>query len=88
MTHPRFERVVAALGDLARPFAIYVVSAASAAGIVIASLRLENGNDAAIFFGAVGVLVGLLIGARAVENINQVRRSAEVEIAKAQSSQP
>lgn len=89
MTDPRFERVVAALGNLARPFAIYVTSAASAWGVVIVARQVENGSDGAIFFGAVGVLIGLLIGARAVENINAVKRSAEVEIAKTnQMGQP
>jgi len=86
MSDPRFERVVTALGNLARPFAIYVTSAASAVGVVIVALRVENGNDGAIFFGAVGVLIGLLIGARAAENINSAKQSAKVEIAKAQNS--
>ena len=70
------------IGDLARPFATYVVSAASAAGIVIVALRVENGNDGAIFLGAAGLIVGTLIGARTAENINAAKRSAEVEIAK------
>ena len=82
------ERIKAAVGDLARPFAIYVISAGAAAGVVIVALKVENGNDGAIFYGAVGVLVGLVIGARAVENINTTRQAAKVEIAKATGQEP
>lgn len=80
------ERLKAFIGDLARPFAIYVTTACAGASFIIIALRVENGNDGAIFLGGVGLIVGALIGARAAENINSAKRSAEVEIAKATST--
>lgn len=82
MTEPRFERVIGAIGNLARPAAIYMVGYASAVAIHEVSKKVENGNDGAIFLGAVAVLLLGVIGARAIENINAARQDAKVATAK------
>lgn len=76
------DQVKAFIGDLARPFVMYVLSAATAVSIVIVSLKVENGNDGAIFLGAAGVLVGGVFGFKAWENNTAAKQAAGVEIAK------
>ena len=84
----RVDVVKSFIGDLARPFAVYVTSSASAYGIVVIARNVENGNDGAIFVGAVGVLIGLLIGAKAVENINAARNKRDVDVATVNAAPP
>ncbi len=80
-----FDQVVTAVGNLARPFTIYAVGYASAAAIHEVGKKVSDGNDGAIYLGAVGLILGLVIGARAVENINAVRQAAKVDAAKARA---
>lgn len=80
---PRSEMVKAFIGDLARPFAIYVLAYAAMRAIIIVARKVENGNDGAIFLGAVGVLVtGIYLG-KAWENVKTSKHAADVETAKA-----
>ncbi|MFZ2252634.1 MAG: hypothetical protein WAW13_00500 [Minisyncoccia bacterium] len=72
------DKVKAFIGDLARPFAMYVLSGATAVSIVIVALRVENGNDGAIFLGAAGVLVGGMFGFKAWENNTAAKQATEV----------
>lgn len=71
------------IGDLARPFAIYATSLAAGVGIVRVAWVVENGNDGAIYLGAVAVLVGGIYGFKSWENAKTGKQTAEVEIAKA-----
>ncbi len=84
---PRSEIIKAFIGDLARPFAIYSTSIAASIGIVRVAWVVENGNDGAIYLGAVTVLVGGIFGFKAWENVRAGKQASEVEIAKA-SGQP
>jgi len=77
----RLDQWVAAFGNAARPFAIYATSAGSAIATVIVALRVQNGNDGAIFLAAVGGLVGAIYGFKSWEN--NKAKAAEVEITKA-----
>lgn len=79
---PRSEMVKAFIGDLARPFAIYSTSVAASIGIVRVAWVVENGNDGAIYLGAVTVLVGGIFGFKAWENVRAGKQAADVEIAK------
>lgn len=81
----RFERIAWFIGETARPFLIHEVGIATAIGIVIVASKVSEGSDGAIFLGAVGVIVGLVVGAKAVENINAARQTAKVETAKVSS---
>ncbi len=56
------------IGDLARPFAIYVTSGAASIATVMVAFRTENGTDAALLIGAVYAGLGALYAARAWEN--------------------
>ena len=70
------------VGDLARPFAIYVTSASAAIATVMVAFRTQDGTDAAILMGAVFAGVGALYGAKAWEITKTGKQAAEVEIAK------
>ncbi len=80
MTLQQFQSLV---GELHRPFAIVLLSACSGASLIIMSLRVENGNDAGVLFGAAGLLLGGMFGVRSVENWRTRATDASVEIAKA-----
>lgn len=53
----RLDQWVAACGNAARPFAVSVISSATAVAIIRVGGKVANGNDGAIFIGAVGVIV-------------------------------
>lgn len=78
-THPpsRADAVKTFIGDLARPFAIYAVASTTAASI--------SYRDAAEI-GAAGLILAALYGARSLENARQVQATADVEIARAQTT--
>ena len=78
----RTDTLKAFIGDLARPFAIYVTSAAASVATVMVAARTQDGNDAAFLIGAVFVGVGGLYGAKAWEVAKTGKQAAEVEIAK------
>jgi apolipoprotein N-acyltransferase len=71
------EQVKSLVGDLARPFAIYVVAAATAWSIL--------GGQTADKVGAAGLILAALYGAKAAETWQQNKTGAQVEIAKAQA---
>lgn len=79
---PKSEAVKAFIGDLARPWAIVVTSAAAAWATVVIAYKVENGNDGAIFAGAYFLGVGTLYIGKAVEVLRSNRNAADVEIAK------
>ena len=77
------EQIKAFVGDLARPFAIISTSLAASIATVAIALRVKTFGEGALYIGAVFAGVGALYGARAWEKVQDGKRSAEVEIAKA-----
>lgn len=78
----RFERVVSALGNLARPFVLY--SAALSSGLATVSIvwmRLDLITGAA-FIAASWAGVGVLYGAKAIEERGKAKSDAAVLIAQ------
>lgn len=71
------------IGEIARPFAIIATSFAAAWASVVASYRIENGNDGAILLGAVFAGVGALYIGKAWEIAKASKHDAEVKIAEA-----
>lgn len=89
MTYPpahlinaRFERVVAALGALARPFVLYSAGVSSAVSTVMVVAKEMDLNAGAIFVGAAWGGVALLYGAKAIEERGKAKSDAEVAIAQ------
>jgi hypothetical protein len=76
------------IADLARPFAIYVTSAAAAVATVTITMRIAtmDFSGAAIFVGAVFSGVGALYGLKAWENNTQAKQTAVIEVAKTTGS--
>jgi len=82
------DQCVTAFGNAARPFAIYLISAATSGVILKIGEKIENGNDGAIFIGAVGVImVGIYVG-KSVENWQAGKQAANVEIARVTGAPP
>jgi hypothetical protein len=71
------ERVKAFIGDIARPFAIYVTSGAASVATIMVAFRTDNGTDAALLIGAVYAGLGALYAARAWENTKTAHPSQE-----------
>lgn len=74
------------IGDLARPFAIYVLSLAGAIAIVriawALAARVDSWEGAAIFIAAVAAFVGGIFGAKAWEVTRTGKQAADVAIAQ------
>jgi D-aminopeptidase len=66
---PRFERVVSAIGDLARPLSLMAIAAATAEAIA-------TGDH--VTAGAGGATLVALYTARSLENYGQQREAAKV----------
>lgn len=68
----RIDRIKGFIGDMARPFAIYVTSAGAAVTPVVLAVRIDvtkiELTGAGIFVGAIFAGVGALYGAKAWEN--------------------
>lgn len=82
----RLDRFKAFVGDLARPWAIVSISSATAAAIVIAALRCEDGTQGGIVIGAAGLIVGGMYGFKEWGNTVSGKQAANVAIA--QTEQP
>ena len=76
------DRISKFVGDIARPVAIIVSSVAASVASVIASLRIENGNDGAILLAAIFGGVGAMYVLKAVENWRASKNEADVKIAE------
>jgi len=77
---PPSERIKAFIGDLARPFAIYVTSGAAAIATVAIAYKNSDGfSAAAIFIGAVYAGVGALYVGKAWENSQKAKADADVQ---------
>lgn len=75
--------IAAFAGEMARPFAIIVISASAGRAIVILAHKLGAG-EAALYIGAVLAGLGALYGAKAWEKVAQIRGDAAVKKAEAQ----
>lgn len=85
---PSLERWTATLGNLARP---YVLTSASTGGMVATVSIVWMGADliaGAAFITAVWAGVALLYGAKAVEERDKARSTADVAIAAGQTPAP
>lgn len=83
MADPRFERIVTALGELARPYVLY----AAATSAAVATIKL-GWSDAALieksaFIGAAWAGVAALYGAKALEERGKAKSDERVAIAQA-----
>lgn len=74
MTLDQFKSLV---GDLARPFSIIASSFAASWATVVVAYRVNDGNDGALFIGAVFAGVGALYGFKAVETWKTQAKSAD-----------
>lgn len=84
----RFERVVAALGNLARPFVLYAASGASGASTVMIVAKEMDLIAGAAFIGASWAGVAALYGAKALEERGKAKSEERVAIAVANNSSP
>lgn len=90
----RLDQIKALIGDLARPFVLIVAGAASGLGIGkicwavadgVGSGKI-SGDSAAIVIGAVGSVLALLFGAKAIEVANVAKHEALVRTAAVTAS--
>jgi hypothetical protein len=84
----RSEQIKAFIGDLARPFAIIATSFAASWATITVSYRVSDGNDGAIFIGAVYAGVGALYGFKAWERRKESEKAAEIAIAQTGAVSP
>lgn len=84
----RLERWTAALGNLARPFTLYVAGIASGVATVAIVFRGSSLIEGAAYITAAWGGVGVLYGAKALEEGRKAKATADVEIAKVQTPQP
>lgn len=82
------ERWTAALGNLARPYTLYVASTASAVATVSIVFRGVSLIEGAAYITAAWAGVGVLYGAKALEEGRKAKASADVDIARANQEQP
>lgn len=76
------------IGKVARPVAIIVTSVAAAWATIEIAMRVENGNDGAIFIGAVLTGVAVLYGAKAWEQVQASGHGRDVKVANATGTSP
>lgn len=79
----RFERVVAALGNLARPFVLYAAGGSSAVATIMVVIKEMDLIAGAAFITAAWGGTGLLYGAKAIEERGKAKSEAAVAIAQA-----
>lgn len=85
MTGPAVSRLDQArtfIGDLARPFSIYVTSTSAAIATVVVAFKVDSFEGAAIFIGAVYAGIAGIYGWKSWEQARAGRHAAEVEIAR------
>lgn len=85
---PRFERVVAALGNLARPYVLYSASTSSALATVSIVWLGQDLSAGALFIGAAWGGVAALYAAKAAEERGKAKSEAEVAIAAQTNTAP
>lgn len=76
------ERWIAALGNLARPFVLYVASGSSAISTILIVIQRMDLIAGAAFIAASWAGVGVLYGAKAAEERGKAKSEAAVAIAQ------
>ena len=76
------------IGETARPVAIISTSIAASVATVIIARQVENGNDGAIFIGAVLAGVATLYVGKAWEKVKAGSHARDVEVAQATGTTP
>lgn len=76
------ERWAAAIGSLARPYVLIAAASSSAIATVALAFRDVSLFEAAAYITAAWAGVGLVYGAKAIEERGKAKSSAAVEIAK------
>lgn len=84
----RFERVVAALGALARPFVLYAAGFSAAVATIRLSLSDAALIEKAAYITAAWAGVGLIYGAKAIEERGRAKSEAAVQIAQSTGNAP
>ncbi|WP_269715710.1 hypothetical protein [Caulobacter sp. NIBR2454] len=82
------DAIKSAVGDLARPLAIISTSFAASWATVVVADKVTDGNDGAIFMGAVFAGVGALYIGKAFELTRIAGHKAEVQKAQATAAPP
>lgn len=77
--------VKAFIADLARPYAVYAVGTATSIAIVRLAWII-TGSEAAVYIGAVGIIILGLYGAKVYENTKAAKHDAEIKVAQAQAA--
>lgn len=83
MTLISLDQFKSLIGDLARPLSIIFASASASIATIVIAYKVTTFGEGALFIGAVWGGVGLLYGAKALENASAGKQAASVEIAKA-----
>ena len=81
----RLDTLKCAIGDLARPAAIYMLAAAIVA-CALAAVWTSDKLGLAAVIGALGTVLLGLVGARTIDNVTATKAQAEVDKAKAVAS--
>ncbi len=76
------------IGEIARPLAVLATSTAAAIATVEIAGRVRDGNDGALFIGAVFTGLAVIYGAKSVEVFKKHQASAEVEKARGSATAP
>lgn len=76
------------VGELARPFAIISTSFGATWATIVVAYKVRDGNDGALYIGAVFVGVGAIYIGKAVEVFKTNKAAAEVEIARVSATPP
>lgn len=80
--HGHLERWSAAIGRLARPYVLIAAASSSAVATIALPFRSVSLFEAAAYITAAWAGVGLVYGAKAIEERGKAKSSAAVEIAK------
>lgn len=76
ISNPILADVAAFVGEIARPFAIIIISIGSYRAIVIVANKVSTGEGAAMFIGAVLAGLGALYFGKAWEKVTQIREGS------------
>lgn len=81
-TPGKLERVIAAIGNLARPYVLYVASTSSAVATVMVVVKEMDLIAGAAFVAANWGGVGVIYGAKSLEEGRKAKAEAQVAIAQ------
>ena len=82
---PVLEQIKVFVGDLARPVSLLIMTYASAKAILMVAPKITDGNEAAFFAGTLLAGVGVLYGAKSLENFGIAKTTAKTAQVQAQT---